>query len=377
MLILLLAGLLAGPSFGLAAEDTSDRPPWAGQQGKDGKPGRGNSDPGVTRGEVFGDLWIIVRDVNGEPIRYTWTWSDDGMVPLSVAEDPNGFIQPIAAAGNLEEFGGLIPLDAEGAVPESYAEYVQDVELGRLSIVRSPQEVVDSAYAEAMATINAAGGIGLDPAGRILLYNVELGSETLATKTIDAPLENVALYQALMKNGHLPGLTLDSQVLGSLSHLRGSGVESLDQHDLNRAASFLAAGADKTGTITLDVVIYTNTFLGINTVANGVVTGYFPFVEEPDPTGEVAGYTYSRYDTYVDGKARLLVGPDSTTVPGRTVFYLEDEVFFYDSGNYHKIFGDSDYAEDLLGARAFALAADDSLKVIEFIHNWAVPAYTE
>lgn len=62
--------------FALSADDSSDRPSWAGNQGRDGKPGRGNNDPGVSKGDLYGDLLIIVRNDNGEPVKYTWDWDE-------------------------------------------------------------------------------------------------------------------------------------------------------------------------------------------------------------------------------------------------------------------------------------------------------------
>jgi hypothetical protein len=68
---------------------------------------------------------------------------------------------------------------------------------------------MDKSYAEALNGINSATGqcgdthaIKLDPAGRLTLC---LASETVpvayAWKTIDAPLENLGLYRAVMSNG--------------------------------------------------------------------------------------------------------------------------------------------------------------------------------
>ena len=72
--------------------DASDRPEWASQPGgKDGAGGGRPATSGSKKGDLFGDLWVILRDANGIPI-------------LS----PEGFVQPLDLAGN------LIPLDNEG-----------------------------------------------------------------------------------------------------------------------------------------------------------------------------------------------------------------------------------------------------------------------
>ena len=157
--------------------------------------------------------------------------------------------------------------------------------------------------------------ITLDPAGRLLLT---FDSEE---KTIDSPLENLALYKALMLTpGSLPGLALSNVVLGDLVHLKDGVFNSAD---LDRAASFLAAAADKYGEITIDVVVYLNTILGINgeTYAN-----YFDF----------SFYNYERESTF-SGIATVLILQDDSTYSVGDVTIME-KVFcsnnYLDNGAY-------------------------------------------
>jgi len=50
--------------------DDSDRPDWAGVPGGEGRPGGGgNPNPGNTKGDVYGDMIVVVRDpVTGVPL---------------------------------------------------------------------------------------------------------------------------------------------------------------------------------------------------------------------------------------------------------------------------------------------------------------------
>ncbi|MDW7771944.1 MAG: hypothetical protein SCH71_03545 [Desulfobulbaceae bacterium] len=100
-----------------------------------------------------------------------------------------------------------------------YPDLIQEVSFGRLNLGRSPDAVLDHAFDEAITAINRAKDIALDASGRLLLttdvYDEFLtnpdGTPVLietVTKAIDSPLENLALYVKLMKDGHLitPGV---------------------------------------------------------------------------------------------------------------------------------------------------------------------------
>lgn len=96
----------------------------------------------------------------------------------------------------------------------SYTDLVQEVSFGRLNVGRAPDAVLDHAFDEAVRAINNARSIVLDASGRLLLttdvYDEFLTDEDgnpvlleTVTKAIDSPLENMALYVKLMKDGHL------------------------------------------------------------------------------------------------------------------------------------------------------------------------------
>jgi hypothetical protein len=95
-----------------------------------------------------------------------------------------------------------------------YTDLVEEVSFGRLNLGRAPDAVLNHAFDEAITAINKAKNIVIDASGRLLLttdvYDEFLtnpdGTPLLletVTKAIDSPLENLALYVKLMKDGHL------------------------------------------------------------------------------------------------------------------------------------------------------------------------------
>ncbi len=298
-------------------EDSDRRGPKYGGGKTTGKPG----EAGSKKGDLYGDLYVILRDDNGVPIL-----------------DEFGHVQPVDADGN------PIPIDEEGAIEDGYADLAQAVEFGRLSVGRSPNKVTDKSYDEALATLNAATAIRVDEAGRIVVTidGVE--------KTIDSPLENLALYIRLMENGYLPGLDLQDGVsLGSLSFLADT---TMTNADLLMAASFLAAASDKAGSINQDMVVYMDSILGVD--------GLQPIVGADGKTYfDFSSATYDRAATYTGDVTYLRSNGDGT-------YTLVTEPIMV------AIFGGTDYTGTQVDA--FSQAADDARAVINFIHENPVPA---
>lgn len=299
---------------GAAAEEDSDRPAWAGGGGgpndRGGKPGTAGS----KRGDLFGDMYVILRDDNGVPI-------------LSAA----GFVQPIDADGN------LIPLDAEGApIDPSLA---IEVELSRLNVGRSPTSVLDRRASEVVTLLNSATAITLDVSGRLVVTTAD------GTKTIDSPLENLAIYVALMTTGTIPGVT---DLPGTELDYLVDGV--FTSQDLVAATGLFAAASDKYTKLTPDAIAYLNAILGINTVTTGDVTY---------SSMDYSSYTYDRSDAYDGEMVTILVKQADGS-------YLPTSVNLYEA-----VFSSVDYTET--GFDAFATATDDARAVIAFIHDNAAP----
>ncbi len=294
-----------------SVDEDSDRPVWAGVKG--GKSGGGGKPVGAgsKKGDLFGEMVILLRDANGVPIlkdglvqviAYYYPTGSTTLVPLT---NPDG--TPVIIPRNAE--GDLLPTVTVGTT--TYEVYGAEVDLGRLSVGRAPDKVLTHSLTEALSKLTS-GTVTLDSTGRLAVDGV----------TIDSPLENLALYDAYM-TGKLPStLTLPAGF---------------------NPASLLAAAADKYGTISIDTVIYMNSILGINTG-----TTYYDF----------STVNYDRYTTWKDATATVLVKVGDVFVP--TVVNL-----------YEAVFNSTNWVDPTAvgGADDFATAADDYRAVIEFVHD--------
>jgi hypothetical protein len=296
-----------------AAEEDSDRPAWAGTKG--GKAG-GNSASGTKKGDLYGDMYVLLRDANG--------------VPILTKE---GFVQPLGADGQ------PLPVDAEGNFDATLA---IAVDLGRLNVGRSPLTVLSSQYEELLKSINAADSVSLDSSGRLVLTTAGVAA------AVDSPLANLALYVEILNKGTITGVTDTSKFTASnLTYLIDS---TKTPADLVSAASFLAAAADKTGTLTIDKVVDMNAILGVS----GTLT---------DASGKTyvdySSYTYDRASVYSTKTADVLVKQADGT-------YKVTTVSLYDV-----VFKSTQYTGT--NVDAFATAANDALQVLEYIHNNPIP----
>ena len=210
----------------------------------------------------------------------------------------------------------------------------------------------------------------LDAGGRLIIDG----------STIDSPLENLALYQALLLAPVVDGyvqLSIDYQ--GET----GSGtytflVSESDQLDL--AASLLAAGSDKTAALTVDRVVNVSEFLGVADALGDLVTGYtydgttLTYNSEVWINVQIAGMDTPldlSDDVYqsvavnlVNGTTIILNDGSQLDVPGvsfETVPNTVDE-----NGDNELTAAD---AGDLDGIDGFTQAADDALQVIEYVHD--------
>ena len=306
----------------------------------------------------YGDLLVIERDKNGVPVL------DDGC------------LQPLDINGN------LIELDSECEVLDGSA--VVEVEFGRLNVARAPEKVRQQALDEVIQAIKDCLKVTLDPAGRLALkykiMNPETEENEVVWKTIDAARENLALYTQLMKFGHLqtacdeiasdhgdettyrPCLSQDdypkfkSTVKYLLPSVAGQpAAEPLSTQDLTLASFFLAGAADKSGTITVDLVQYINTILDIPNDNNALL---------PD-------LDYVNYSNFVYKRSNKFKGTISVIQPMEDSpgTWLETEVeislWLTDQDE-----GDKDRWKNIKG---FVQAANDSLQTILFLHNYEIP----
>lgn len=306
----------------MEADDDSDRPAWAGGNTEENPHSGGGQAGGggkTDKGDLYSDLWLYLRDpVTGEPLVYTnETHPDcpDTCYALVVCTDESCTSRTVAflsTAPDSELPAGVFPIE---------------VDLGRLNIGRAPSKVLDHAEDEAISKITADGAVlALDPAGRV----------TVDGATIDSPLENLALYIAIM--------TGDASVLSALQPV----LDETGVTELQLAAAMLAAGADKTGDIIVegswyvyaDLVWYVNQIYGISTEAQPY--DYSEFV-----------YDRSYYDVEVPYN---YYDEDGVTV-------LNANVNLKDYLDAITVFG------DWTGLFLFATAADDAVEIVELLHT--------
>lgn len=301
-------------------EEDSDRPAWAGGN-KELNPHRGEGSAGsdIKKGGDYGDIWVILRDDLGNPIL-----------------DANGNIQPCLD----EACTTVIQLTADGELPTEYADSVIAVEFGRLNIARSPNSVLEHSLVEALAKLDDGvfgETVTLDPSGRLTVDGV----------TIDSPLENLALYEALLTAPAVDGVV----TLSVTTTVEGSGDVTYtfsvpESVRLDLAASALAAASDKTGTLNVDEVVNISKFLDV----------------DDELAALVGSYTYDTTATY-DGVTVWVLVETSPGVFTATEVSILDAVTF---NTVPAIDGDTD------GIDRFTQAADDAVQVLEYVHDNAL-----
>ncbi|MGI1661474.1 hypothetical protein ACRDNQ_04470 [Palleronia sp. KMU-117] len=142
--------------------------------------------------------------------------------------------------------GGPADTGSSGGKPVWAQEGIPEVELGRLSVARSPDQVLDRAYAEALATLTDEMidfyNIASDD-GWVALLDA-LSNDWDELSLIDSPLQNLSLMK---------------EALDGTSALSDLGVTT-DNDTL--LAIFLGVASDKTVAISTDTVIAVTTILG-------------------------------------------------------------------------------------------------------------------
>lgn len=347
--------LVAGAIIGLSAASVSAIAAEGG--------GSGGGGGGAGTGEIFGDLVVLLRDASGIPILTS-----------------GGCQQPVNAAGS------PIPVDPlTCAVVAGYEDQLQAVDFARLSVARAPASVMDKQLADVLVNLSTAQCLTLDAAGRVVFSNPDStdldkdGNTTeLVSSAVDSPLQNLAIYRALITNG-----TLGSPTIALPVPFGGYGF-------LDTAAKSLGAAADKGGKIDMDLVVYLNQIMGLDLLTTPTLLPKKCIDIKQEVQGVVqtvnkcfldyGAYSYSRLQTY--GKLPYpknipaanpqegffdyltpypaLVAPD-----GRPLFNLTS------ASIYPTVF------QSLPGftggnVGGFAQASDDARAVIDFMHSHPV-----
>lgn len=263
---------------GEARRDEHARKPEGETGHKPDNPGSGRpTNPGTGLGTDYADLVVALRDVNGLPILdeagCVRAVSDVQILPanegdtiLSTANPVDGrvvWLVPLYSDLGLSdaelEALEVEPCDILGGEDSAYAGYVQETELGRLNIGRSPESVLDKQLADVVTTLGGAANLGLDWAGRLV---ANPGTET--EKTIDSPLQNLAIHVELLQAGTVGGVDVVSRVNGGYF----GETNPMRWGPMQHAAVGLAAASDKGGEVNVDVVQYMGRILG---TAEGMV----------------------------------------------------------------------------------------------------------
>ena len=325
----------------------------AGSGGGDGEGGgSGGGKPegaGSKKGDLYGDQYVLLRDVNptdgggnGEPVL-----------------DANG--QPILVGSNGLPIYYVANIDGDYEIPADQVALTQTVDLERANVARAPDKVMEKSLEAAMAKIDAATVLSVDPAGRIVCDGV----------TIDSPLENLALYQFLMTAGGKSSWPAVTEFWPeSLQALLGPNEISPDWDP----ASLLGAAFSKSAPISLDAVLYQNTVLGVNTVTQ---VGGKPQVDYFDfSNGTLETYNYDREARFEGVWLQWYADTDGDITDLEQVQMSLLEAVFEAAkwtDAYLSLSADGKTFEHqgatASGVNDFAQAADDARAVINFMHE--------
>lgn len=326
------------------------------KKGKPADKGNKNPSPGTIKGEDYGDLYILDRylEYSGLPDVINIA-GVDYFVPVDEYNNP---VERWTDDINDENYTDDEELWGEFVD----ASLVQEVDFGRLNIVRSPPGVLDQALDEALKVLDPQDAvypntIYLDFCGRLVshYYNYDVGD--FIDKTIDSPRENMAIYRSIMQGfpDTDPG-SRDSRLKAVLMYW--------NKDPLTIAASCFAAGSDKTGTVDVDEVVYVNGFMNCygdldyayDLDFNDGVKYFYNF-ESP------VGFSYDRKSVYETRGLRIV-----TLLPGGT--WEEETLSVYEAMTHRSLFnGVWDENGEYEAVEMFAMAVDDAVQVLEFVHG--------
>jgi hypothetical protein len=290
-------------------------------------------------GDLFGDLIHIKRNSMGQPIlQKAWVALQGGGYGYAycpIAVDKNGQELPfLAAAWDATQNRWIESCD----VALESAPYVVPVDyFGRLSGGRTKERNIRMHLDEVIANIKMAQLVDREVTGRLMLGSLcALDSKgapiasTCSWKAVDSPQENIAVYQRIMKYGHLqtdprepdpaagdpkalpafrPALdaTDRAKFRGSVRTLLPNcgeddvpptdpttypatpwacaQPESLSAEDFVFLAGTLAAAGDKTGSVSVDLVQYFNRIVRVDKSTEFAVAAkdLLPALYRPSP----------------------------------------------------------------------------------------------
>lgn len=369
---------------------------------------------GSDTGDVLGDLVHIKRDpTTGQPIL------QERIIELAGDTTGTGYCPiPVDLAGFEIPF---LPLSCE--VDPAYADSLIEVDyFGRLSGGRTKEANLRMHLDETIVGIKESETVRLDPAGRLLL-GTDCSSVGVCTswRTIDSPMENLSMYRWVMKYGHIqtdpleedtsPGgdpaagtvyhPALDAadwaKFIGPVTALLPSASigdcfsggafvpacaapQALTSTDFFLAGTLLAGAADKHGHLTSDLVQYLNRILKITQVTPGTLAALNTLpalIRDPDGviTSAPDGLAFPANERFVNFSPASYLRADwfSTTInvlQASGGVYVPTNVNLMDWLNV--INGPMTAMATILPS--FLASATDALRVVEFLHEYEIPA---
>lgn len=241
--------LATAAAFGLAIGTSNDMTTWAGSlspisiaQAEDGPKGPGGPTGDHGKKGAGGGS----GDVGGR---------GSGQGGPSADSDAKGPRYGGAGSKPVPGTQGGKPVWAQEGVPS-------DLELGRLSVVRAPGQVIDRQTAEALSTLQPAfynqviaiadnATLTLEQKVAALQALVKLSFTDTTLVRIDSPLQNLGLYKDLMIDGKIVATTATYDTTSSATRA------------LLLAAVFIGSASDKTITVSTATVDAINKIMAL------------------------------------------------------------------------------------------------------------------
>jgi len=375
-----------------------------------GAPGGGGGGGGGGGNEApdYGDQVFLYRYSDGFPVPSAAVCPDDLGEECEASQAIGGLcLQPIAS----QEFEGceytdpalsgeepvcLVPVDPVTCAPQAGYEYLlMEVEFGRINLVRSPEDVLEEQLQEALYSLTTAGCLSRDAAGRFV-YSTLLSSDSELESHANSPAQSASklVYDALLSVGEVESHAIDSPLQNLAIFWKIMKDGELDENiDIGEtayevamtAARGLGASSDKEGEINVDLLSYLNEILGF-TQEGGNALFDFDCIEirqEVKGVMAVVEKCYLVYDGFsYDRSSNFSSLPSPAYIPGDVpldgyfeYLALDGSSLVVTQGPILGAVPELVAAPSLIadGIKGFVQAADDTRATIEFIHTWEVP----
>jgi len=346
--------------------------PVAVQAGNGNGGGGGNGGP--TNGDVYGDSVYLLRDENGVPILVNGCirplGADGKVLALNADLDPDTGDPITPDAIESDDYDSVCEADdmqlmsvnssritlaadaededeLEACDPiKNCIESVVETDLGRLSLLKSPDRVLDRQFDEVIKNLSTGGVIWFDFGGRFVV----------GSSTFDSPLSNMVLFREYLISGALIDPLTDEIIFDPDQW----GLDNEYPYDfLTAAALALGAGADKEGGgLDAEIAIRTGEILGLPVLTDVLDTHSLHYEGKTLLFLDFSDFAYTREKIF---KGNVCYDRYDTTGGA----WVRESKSILDA-----VFGeDPDNVMEFTNIAGFALAADDARRVIVFTHD--------